>query len=165
MLERHPSVRAAALIDREDPSGETRLVAYIEPAGPAPEATDLRAFVADHVPNYMIPSAYVMLDELPQTPNGKIDRDALPDPAWDQATAVDEFVAPSTETEKRLAEIWSEILTVSEIGINDNFFALGGHSLLAMRVMSRVRQDLGVTLLLRSIFDTPTIMELAASGR
>ncbi len=161
VLERHPSVRAAALVDREDAGGETRLVAYIEPAGPAPEATDLRAFVADHVPNYMIPSAYVMLDELPQTPNGKIDRDALPDPEWDQAAAVDEFVAPRTDTERRLAEIWSAILTVDEIGINDNFFALGGHSLLAMRVMSRVREDLGVSLLLRSIFDTPTIMELA----
>ncbi|MDQ6605513.1 MAG: amino acid adenylation domain-containing protein [Actinomycetota bacterium] len=161
VLERHPSVRAAALVDREDPSGETRLVAYVQSTGPEPEAKDLRAFAADHVPNYMIPSAYVMLDELPQTPNGKVDRDALPDPAWDQATAVDEFVAPRTETERRLAEIWGAVLTVDQIGINDNFFALGGHSLLAMRVMSRVREDLGVTLLLRSIFDTPTIIELA----
>jgi amino acid adenylation domain-containing protein len=163
VLERHPGVRGAAVIDREDPHGETRLVAYFEAAGGSPEASDLRAFIADHVPNYMIPSAYVGLTELPQTPNGKVDRDALPAPEWDRAAAADEFVAPQTESERRIAEIWSEVLSVEQIGINDNFFALGGHSLLAMQVMSRLRDQLGVTLTLRAIFDSPTVMELAAA--
>jgi amino acid adenylation domain-containing protein len=162
VLERHPEVRAAAVIDREDPHGETRLVAYYEATSPAPEASDLRAFIADHVPNYMIPSAYVALGELPQTPNGKVDRDALPAPEWDRAAAADEFVAPRTDSERRVAEIWATVLSVEQIGINDNFFALGGHSLLAMQVMSRLRDQLGVALTLRAIFDSPTVMELAA---
>jgi amino acid adenylation domain-containing protein len=163
VLERHPAVRAAAVIDRDDPNGETRLVAYLEPSGPAPEAGDLRAFVADRVPNYMIPNAFVPIGELPQTPNGKVDRDSLPEPEWDRAAAQDEFVAPETETERRVAEIWSGVLAVEEIGVNDNFFALGGHSLLAMQVMSRVRDELGVALTLRAIFDAPTIRELSAA--
>ncbi len=163
VLERRPGIRTASVIDREDQRGEIRLVAYVEAAASPPDAADLRAFLSDHVPNYMIPSAFVMLDELPYTPNGKVDRDALPEPEWDRATAADEFVAPQTETERRVAQIWSSVLSVQEIGINDNFFALGGHSLIAMQVMSRLRDELGVGLTLRTIFDAPTVMELAAA--
>jgi len=160
VLERHPTVRAAAVIDRLDLRGETRLVAYVDADGSAPEGGELRAFLTGHVPNYMVPSAYVNVDELPLTPNGKVDRDALPEPDWDEHSATEEFIAPRTETEHRIAEIWSKVLAVSEIGSHDNFFALGGHSLLAMQVISRVRDAFGVTLPLRAIFDAPSVMEL-----
>jgi acyl carrier protein len=161
VLERHPDVRAAAVLGREDPRGETRLVAYVQAHGLPSEGAALRAFIAEHVPHYMVPSAFVTVAELPQTPNGKVDRDALPDPPWDSASAEDEFVAPRTDTERRVAGIWGAVLSVERIGIDDNFFALGGHSLLAMQVMSRLRDAFGVTLLLRAIFDAPTVRELA----
>jgi amino acid adenylation domain-containing protein len=162
VLERRAGIRAAAVVDREDPRGETRLIAYIESVGALPDANDLRAFVAERVPNYMIPTSYVSVDELPQTPNGKVDRDALPVPDWEQTTDAERFIAPRTETERRLAEIWSGVLSVAEVGVGDNFFALGGHSLMAMQVMSRARDEFGVALTLRAIFDAPTVMELAA---
>ena len=161
VLERLPAIRAAAVVGRRDPRGETRLVAYLD-ADSWPEPSDLRTFLSEHVPHYMIPSAYARVDELPLTPNGKIDLDALPDPVWEAAGAAEEFVVPRTETERRVAGVWSSVLSVEEIGINDNFFALGGHSLLAMKVMSRLRDELGVTLTLRTIFDAPSVLELAA---
>lgn len=164
VLERCPGVRAAAVIDRRDTLGETRLVGYLRvDEAQEPSPAELRAFLSDHVPNYMVPSVYVTVKDLPLTPNGKVDRDALPEPEWEQAVAPDEFVAPRTEAERQTAAIWSSVLSVSDIGINDNFFALGGHSLLAMQVMSRVRSELGVTLTLRAIFDCPTVAELAAA--
>jgi amino acid adenylation domain-containing protein len=163
VLERHPRVRAAAVIDHQDQSGDRRLVAYLEPNGTPPEVSVLRAFAAEQVPNYMVPSGYVVLDELPLNPNGKVDRDALPEPEWDRAAAANEFVAPQTATERRVAEIWSEVLGVSGVGVNDNFFALGGHSILAMRVMARVQEDLGTNLTLRAVFDAPTVATLAAA--
>jgi acyl-CoA synthetase (AMP-forming)/AMP-acid ligase II/acyl carrier protein len=162
VLERRPGIRAAAVVDRLDSRGEARLVAYIDAAEPAPDAADLRMFLADHVPNYMIPSAFVNVEELPQTPNGKVDRDALPDPEWDQESASEDFIAPRTETERGIADIWSKVLSVGDIGIHDNFFALGGHSLLAMQIVSRVHEELGVTVTLRAIFEAPTVVELAA---
>jgi acyl carrier protein len=137
-------------------------VAYIDADGPAPDAADLRAYLSEHVPNYMIPSAYVSVEELPLTPNGKVDRDALPEPEWDQESASEEFVAPRTASERGIADIWSKVLSVHDIGIHDNFFALGGHSLLAMKVISRVQDELGAKLTLRAIFDAPTVVELAA---
>jgi amino acid adenylation domain-containing protein len=162
VLERSPTIRAAAVVDRLDSRGETRLVAYIDADGPAPDAADLRAFLSEHVPNYMIPSAYVSVEELPLTPNGKVDRDALPEPQWDQESASEEFVAPRSASERGIADIWSKVLSVNDIGVHDNFFALGGHSLLAMKVISRVQDELGATLTLRAIFDAPTLVELAA---
>jgi amino acid adenylation domain-containing protein len=160
VLERHPQVRGAAVVDREDPRGEVRLVAYVD-ADAAADMADLRAFIAEHVPNYMVPSAFVAQGELPLTPNGKVDRDALPDPEWGKDTAQDEFVAPRNDTERSVAGVWSAVLSVEEIGIDDNFFALGGHSLLAMQVMSRLRDELGVSLALRAIFDSPTVRLLS----
>lgn len=162
VLEQHPRVRAAAVVDRADPRGEVRLVGYVEPLGDAPDPSELRGFVGERVPNYMIPSAFAALAELPYLPNGKLNRDALPDPEWDQRTrSTEAFLAPSTDTERRLAEIWSAVLSVEEISIEDDFFALGGHSLTAMRVMSRVQEEFGVKLLLRAVFDHPTIGALA----
>jgi acyl carrier protein len=163
VLEHRPGIREVAVIGRQDPRGETRLVAYVQGADAAPDAGDLRTFLSDHVPHYMIPSAFVFVPELPLTPNGKVDRAALPEPEWDNAAAADAFVAPSTDTERRIAEIWGAVLSVETIGVDDNFFALGGHSLLAMQVMSRLRDELGVTLTLRAIFDEPTVRELAAA--
>ena len=162
VLERRPEIRAAAVLDRSDPRGETRLVAYISADGATPDWSELRNFLSEHVPNYMIPSAYVRVDELPLTPNGKVDLNALPDPEWEAASAAEEFVAPRSETERRVAAVWNGVLSVDEIGIHDNFFALGGHSLLAMQVMSRLSDEFGVTLSLRALFDAPTVLELAA---
>ncbi|MEA2147161.1 MAG: hypothetical protein QOG59_2748 [Solirubrobacteraceae bacterium] len=162
ILEQRPEIRTAAVTGREDPTGQTRLVAYLQSAGASrPAASDLRAFLSEHVPNYMVPSLYIALAEIPLTPNGKVDLDALPEPEWDRAAVADAFVAPRTDSERTLAEIWSRVLSVPEVGANDNFFALGGHSLVAMQVMSRVRDELGVALKLRAIFDAPTVAELA----
>jgi amino acid adenylation domain-containing protein len=165
VLERHSGVRAAAVTDRQDEAGQARLAAYIAPSEPGawPPAGELRALVAEQLPAYMVPAAWVEIEQLPVTPNGKVDLDALPEPDFDRAAVGDAFVAAETESERRLAAIWSEVLDVEQIGVNDNFFALGGHSLLAMKVMSRVRDELGVSFALRAIFDTPTVRELAAS--
>ena len=167
VLERHDGVRAAAVTDREDARGERRLVAYLEPADAAqpPTPTELRTFIGEHVPAYMIPSAYVFLDSLPYTPNGKVDREALPDPEWDRAAAAsaDEFVAPQTATEEELAAIFSELLGVEQVGRHDSFFELGGHSLLALRLFSVIERKLGVTLELRVLFQGATVAELATA--
>lgn len=163
VIDRLPAIRAVAVVDREDARGDRRLVAYIEAAQEPPDPADVRTFLSEHVPNYMIPSAFCMVDALPLTPNGKIDRDALPEPEWDRGTAGQQFVAPRTETERQIAATWSTVLAVPEIGVHDNFFALGGHSLLAMQVMSRLRDRLRLTVNLRTIFDAPTVAELAAA--
>jgi acyl carrier protein len=165
VLERSARVRAAAVTDCRDPSGDARLVAYLAPVDPAepPVAEELRALVAEALPAYMVPAAWVMLGSLPLTPNGKVDLEALPEPEFDRSAVADEFVAPRTETERLVAAIWSSVLRVEEVGVHDNFFALGGHSLLAMQVISRMRDELGVTLKLRAIFDSPTVAELARS--
>jgi acyl carrier protein len=122
----------------------------------------LRIFAAEQLPAYMIPTTWVLLDALPRTPNGKVDLRALPDPSFDRAASGGEFAAPRSATERRIADILSSVLSVREVGIQDNFFALGGHSLLAVQVISRVWDELGVTLTLRAIFDSPSVMELAA---
>jgi amino acid adenylation domain-containing protein len=162
VLERRPELRAAAVVDRQDPRGETRLVAYLEATNGVPAPAALREHLAEHVPNYMVPSAFVQVSALPLTPNGKVDVSALPEPDWEVATATEEFVAPRTETERRVAAVWGRVLSVESIGTHDNFFALGGHSLLAMQVVSRLHDEFGVPLTLRAVFDTPTVEELAA---
>jgi amino acid adenylation domain-containing protein len=161
VLEGHPAIRAAAVVDRLDSRGETRLVAYIDADEPAPETADLRALLADHVPNYMIPSSYVKVDELPITPNGKVDRDALPEPEWEQESATEEFIAPRTAAERGIAEIWSSVLSVNDVGIHDDFFALGGHSLLAVRLFAEIERKLGVRLPISALFESPTLAALA----
>jgi SAM-dependent methyltransferase/acyl carrier protein len=124
----------------------------------------LQQFLADRLPEYMAPSAYVLLDVLPLTPNGKIDRAALPRPDRTRPRLTKAFVAPRSEVEDQLAQIWSQVLAVDEVGVDDSFFAeLGGHSLLATQVVSRVREVLRVELPLRSMFETPTIAALAVT--
>jgi amino acid adenylation domain-containing protein len=159
----HPGVRQSAAIVREDEPGNKRLVAYVV-AKPefALATTDLRGFLKDKLPEYMIPSAFVMLDALPLTPNGKVDRKVLPAPDQSRPEQENPFVPPSTVAEKTIAEIWAHVLKVDRVGIHDNFFESGGHSLLATQVMSRVCAAFQVELPLRSLFETPTVAGLAA---
>ncbi|MGH9348635.1 MAG: amino acid adenylation domain-containing protein [Vicinamibacterales bacterium] len=124
-------------------------------------APQLRQFVADRLPEQMVPSALVMLDALPMTANGKLNRRALPAPAVDRPDVGEAYVGPRTVLERRLADIWSELLRVKRIGVRDNFFALGGHSLIAIQVISRIRNALGVHLDVRTIFERQTIEAIA----
>jgi amino acid adenylation domain-containing protein len=162
-LESHPDVRAAAVTDRQDETGHSHLVAYLVAADPqrplAPDA--LRELIAERLPAYMIPGAWVTLEELPLTANGKVDLDALPEPVFDRSAASEEMVAPRTEAERGLAKIWSEVLEVGEIGVHDNFFALGGHSLLAVRLFAEIERQMGARIPLAALFQTATIAGLA----
>ncbi|MBN1481963.1 amino acid adenylation domain-containing protein [candidate division KSB1 bacterium] len=162
MLEKHPSIKNAVVIAREDIPGDQRLVGYVTARGnAAPDSSTLRAFLKDHVPDYMIPSAILVLGALPLTPNGKVDRKALPAPDQSAYEALQTFVEPATDTEKKLAGIWSKVLRVDKVGAEDNFFELGGHSLLATQVMSRLRATFDVELPLRNLFEYVTVRELA----
>jgi non-ribosomal peptide synthetase component F/acyl carrier protein len=128
---------------------------------PGIDTADLRAHLSAHLPDYMVPAAFVAMDVLPLTRNGKVDRRALPEP--DPATAAAEYVAPRTPTEQALADIWAELLGAARVGADDGFFALGGHSLLATRVVTRVREAFGIDLPLRAVFESPTLSALAAA--
>src|SRR6185312_2549169 len=121
---------------------------------------ELRAHLKQSLPEYMVPSAFMVLEALPLTPNGKLDRKALPAP--EQGAVVrGEYEAPRTPTEEVLASIWAEVLKLDRVGMHDNFFELGGHSLLAMRVVARVREAFNVELPLRTLFEAPSVGELA----
>jgi amino acid adenylation domain-containing protein/non-ribosomal peptide synthase protein (TIGR01720 family) len=158
-LEAHPRVREAAVVAREDASGERRLVGYVVPAAGA-EVTPagLRAHLQGSLPEHMVPRAFVVLDAFPLTPSGKVDRRALPEP---EVRGEEEYAAPRTPGEELLAGIWAEVLGVERVGTRDDFFALGGHSLLATRVVSRVRETFGVELPLQALFAAPTVAALA----
>jgi acyl carrier protein len=148
----------------ENPQSERRLVAYaVVNDNPAPSINDLRNFLKAKLPDYMIPSAFVFLESLPLTPNGKVDRKALavPDHARPELDAI--YVRPRNPVEELLAEIWAEVLRIERIGIHDNFFDLGGHSLLATQVTSRLRDRLQIELPLRTLFEKPTIEDLAVA--
>jgi amino acid adenylation domain-containing protein len=161
VLERHPAVRAAAVVDYEVEPGDVRLVAYLEAGEREPDPGDVRSFVSEHVPGYMIPSSFVVLERLPLNPNGKVDRRALPEPEWDRSTVSDEFIEAETDLERSLAEIWQELLGVERVGMNDNFFELGGHSLLAVRLAHVIEERLARTCSLAMIFRTGTVRGLA----
>jgi amino acid adenylation domain-containing protein len=163
VLASHPQVRQAVVLAREDIPGDRRLVAYVvaAAAGARPSQSELRDFMTERLPGYMVPAAVMVLDALPLTPNSKVDRKALPAP--DLLPEVDAaFVAPRTPIEVRLAEIWTHTLGAARVGIHDNFFALGGHSLVAMQLMARIRAACQVDVPLNSLFETPTIAEQAA---
>ncbi|MEH2000300.1 MAG: amino acid adenylation domain-containing protein [Nostoc sp.] len=158
-LRQHPQVFQAVVIAREDIPGQKRLVAYVVPHEQQPNADELRHFLKAKLPNYMLPSAIALLKALPMTPNQKVDYRALPAP--DSRSAEDNFVAPQTPTEERLAAIWSEILRLKQVGIHDNFFELGGDSILSIQVISRANQA-GIQIAPKQLFQYQTIAELAA---
>ena len=155
LLSQQPAVREAVVVAREDVPGEKRLVGYVVPSQePAPLTSELRAFLQQKLPDYMVPSAFVLLQSLPLTPNGKIDRQALPVPDQSRTKLESSFVAPRNQVEELVAGIWAQVLKLEQVGIQDNFFELGGHSLLATQVISRIRNafevDLPVGALLKS---------------
>jgi amino acid adenylation domain-containing protein/non-ribosomal peptide synthase protein (TIGR01720 family) len=162
VLAQHPAVAEQLLLAREDQPGDRRLVAYVVPARDRepPTSTDLRAFLKERLPEYMVPSAFVLLERLPLTPNGKIDRAALPPPEASPGAAAlrAELRGP---VEEALAGIFAEVLKATGIGAHDDFFERGGHSLLATQVISRIRTSFGVELPLRTVFEAPTVAALA----
>ncbi|MBA4376475.1 MAG: non-ribosomal peptide synthetase, partial [Anaerolinea sp.] len=162
VLTRHPAVSEAVAIVREDKLGDKRLVAYFVPNSDETHltVTELRQFMTEKLPNYMVPASFVALDALPLTPNGKVDRKALLALETPEYGRDKEYVAPQTPTEEALAKIWSELLGVEKVGANDNFFELGGHSLLAALVISRINKALQVMISLKILYNNPTINEL-----
>jgi acyl carrier protein len=160
-LARYPGIREAVVDARPGPGGDPRLVAWVVPADPAPSAGDLAGFLRGTLPDHLIPSAFVPIRELPLTANGKLDRRALPDPAAPSDGGPEAGPSPRTPAEERLAGIWRQLLGVSRIGVQDDFFALGGHSLLATRLLSRIRDAFGIQLSLRELFSATTLEKLA----
>jgi acyl carrier protein len=153
-------IAAAAAVLRLDAPGQPRLVGYVVPAeGHTLDPVALRARLAAVLPDAMVPSPIVALGALPRSPNGKLDRAALPAP---EASDLTEYLAPRTPLEARLAQIWADVLGVPRVGIADNFFELGGHSLLITRVAARIRHELGFDLPLRALFDGQTVAAIAA---
>jgi amino acid adenylation domain-containing protein len=159
VLRSHPELDDALVLARKGAAGDERLVAYVTAGESAPEQAELRGFVADRLPEFMVPSTFVVLDELPLTPNGKVDRGALPEPAPDEAA--EEYVEPRTPTERLVARIWREVLEVERVGAADSFAELGGHSLLATQVVTRLHAELGRDVPLRLLFEHPTVELLA----
>jgi amino acid adenylation domain-containing protein len=158
----HPQIHQAVVIASGTEHGDQQLVAYIVAAGEAPADNELRAHLRRNLPDYMIPSAFVLLEALPLTSSGKVNRLALPRPTGAQLAIGKDFVAPRTDAEKQLAIIWIEVLKRDRVGVNDNFFEIGGHSLLATQVISRVRKRFQVEMPLRTMFEAPTVASLAA---
>jgi acyl carrier protein len=161
VLAQHPAVRESVVIVKEDSAGVQRLVAYIVPQEAAPATSELGVYLKAKLPNYMVPGAVVVLDAIPFTANGKVDRQALPEPdrAFADSSA---YVGPRNSIEESIAGIWAEILGVKQIGVHDNFFDLGGHSLKATQVVSRLRKVFDSEIPLRHLFECPTVEELAA---
>ncbi|EDX71108.1 amino acid adenylation domain protein [Coleofasciculus chthonoplastes PCC 7420] len=160
VLTQHISVQYAVVIVRKDQLGHKRLVAYFTSNSEQSITDELRSFLKSKLPDYMIPSAFVKLEALPLTSNGKVDRRALPKSEIED-TLSNKFIPPRNSTEAQLAAIWSSVLGIDNVGINHNFFELGGHSLLATQVISRIRQAFNVELPLRALFEAPTVAELA----
>ena len=161
-LAQHPDIQQAVLLAREDTPGDRRLVSYwVATDGSSPSAHDLRSFLHQKLPDYMVPSTFVFLDSLPLTPNGKLDRKALPAPDQSRTELNDAFAAPRNPVAKILADIWCTVLKLDKVGIHDNFFHLGGHSLLATRVVSRIRDAFKLDLPFRALFEAPTVQGLA----
>ncbi|WP_225828864.1 non-ribosomal peptide synthetase [Streptomyces naphthomycinicus] len=158
----HPAVAGATVVLREDVPGAQRLVAYVVPVGPL-DVTALRAHLRRDLPDYMVPAAFVPLERIPLTPNGKTDRRALPVPASDRSGLGAAYTAARDDAERTVVEVWSEVLGVDRVGVHDDFFALGGHSLLATQVVSRLRRRLGADVPVRTLFSALTPALLAAA--
>ena len=161
-LARHPAVRDSAVVAREDATGEQSLVAYVASRDGQPaSAADLRRWIGEALPEYMVPSTIVALDALPLTPNGKIDRNALPDPEPSRGESGLDYVPPRGPIEEALVGIWGELLGRDRIGVRDNFFELGGHSLFATQLLARLRDTFAAEPTLRDFLDDPTVAGLA----
>jgi amino acid adenylation domain-containing protein len=160
VLSECPGVRQSAVTVREDVPGDKKLVAYLV-AGEEVNIGEIRDRLKERLPDYMVPSAFVMLEAMPLTPNRKIDRQALPAPSASQGQDDANYVAPRNPTEEALAVIWSEVLGLPCVSVEDNFFSLGGHSLLATQIVYRTRETFHVDLPLRSLFESPTIANAA----
>jgi surfactin family lipopeptide synthetase C len=164
VLAQHESVGEVAVVASQDAMGYKRLVAYVTGRnGNAPSTSEIRNYVKERLPDYMMPSAFVLLEKLPLTPSGKIDKRALPDPNTIRPELKETFTPARNEDEKILAQIWAEVLGVESVGINDSFFELGGHSLLATKLASRVRNAFQIEVALGVIFKAPTVAAMAES--
>ncbi len=162
VLVQHPGVGEARVIVREDSHGEQVLTAYLVPdKNPSLSTSELRTYLKASLPDYMVPASYVPLEKFPLTPNGKVDLKALPVPDQVRPELEGKFVAPSTAIEKKLAEIWTEVLKIEKVGVHDNFFDLGGHSLLIMQVHSRLQKAGSFHIEVMDFFKYPTIAGLA----
>jgi amino acid adenylation domain-containing protein len=160
----HPTVGATVVVVREDSPGDRRLVAYVLAAeGQSVEEEQLRRSLKSSLPPFMVPSTFVELDELPITPNGKLDRTSLPAPDGARPRLERPYAAPETPVQETLASVWREVLGIDRVGIDDDFFHLGGHSMLAVRMAARVRDTFGLELALAQVFEHPTIRELGGS--
>ncbi len=159
-LTKHPLIKEAVVLPNEDKSGNKYLCAYIVCGDNVPATKDIRQYISQELPEYMIPSYFMPMSKLPLTPNGKLDRKALPEPESAIAEST-EYVAPSNAVEEKLAELWEKVLEVPKVGIYDNFFELGGHSLKATYLTSMIENEFGVEVSLKTIFETPTIEAIA----
>ncbi|MEW6737357.1 MAG: amino acid adenylation domain-containing protein, partial [Acidobacteriota bacterium] len=162
LLKQHPNIAEAIVIAREDTIGEKRLVSYlVVNQHPAPTFNELQDYLRQILPDYMLPSAYLVMDALPLTPNGKVDRRALPIPDQTRNNLANSLVVACNPIEEILTQLWTRLLGVEKIGIDDNFFELGGHSLLVTQLISQIRETFNIELPLRTIFESPTIATLA----
>jgi amino acid adenylation domain-containing protein len=162
VLGRHPAVLQVTVLAREAGPGDRRLIAYVVPSRAETDAAEWRRYLKERLPEHMVPSWFVALDALPLTPNGKVDRRALPEPADLRPDTGRGAAAPRTPAEEVVAAIWSDVLGLAWVGVEESFFELGGHSLLAVRVIARLRDAFGVELPLRELFEAPTVALLAA---
>ncbi|NJL19773.1 MAG: non-ribosomal peptide synthase, partial [Leptolyngbyaceae cyanobacterium SM1_3_5] len=158
VLRQHPEIDQAVVTLQSEESGD-RLVAFLVPDCPA----EVKSFLQERLPSYMIPAIFVPIAHLPLTPNGKIDRRSLPLPAGDRPALTNAFALPQTEVEQAIAQIWQQALKLDRVGIHDNFFELGGHSLLIVSVYNQLKERLNLDLLLVDLFRYPTIASLAAA--
>ena len=162
ILRENGQVKDAVVVAREDRADVKRLVGYVVTGDHVkPSSSELRRFLKARLPDYMIPSNFVLLDAFPLAPNGKIDRRALPTPDQIRPEIDSEFIAPKTETEHTIASIWQEVLQLEKVGLNDNFFDLGGHSLLLVSAHAKLRQTLKADLAMIDLFQYPTVASLA----
>jgi len=163
-MTQHPEVKEAVVVVRPTEGGENILVGYVVPVTPGADAQvipQLRKFLQGKLPEHLLPNLFVGLETLPLTPNGKIDRNALPQPESMRRDLLINYVAPRTPLEHQIADIWSHVLKLDQVGIHDNFFELGGYSLLAIQIVSRLRPALRVEIPLPMLFELPTIAALA----
>jgi surfactin family lipopeptide synthetase C len=161
-LRQHAAIRESVVLVREDRPGDRQLIAYIiakEP--PVPSGAELRHFLKHTLPEYMVPTAFVVLEALPLSANGKVDRRALPAPDANQLQQDSTIVAPRTPVELVIANIWAEVLGIEQVGVDVDFFELGGHSLLATRIISRLQEAFSIIIPLRSLFEAPTVAQFA----